>query len=114
MVRAKRIRAPWAVRLVSARTAKYYGHLPAELRATGVRGETGSVVRARQVAMWLAYERTAASYAEIARHFGVDRSSVSHSVAKIGRLLADHPQCALTESVTALITKLDLKERADG
>ena len=66
-----------------------------------------SIVRPRQIGMWLAKSLTARSLPEIGRRFGGrDHTTVLHAIRKIKSLLADDP--SLREEVEVL--KRMLKE----
>lgn len=52
------------------------------------------IARPRQIAMFLAKERTDLSYPQIGMHFGRDHSTAVHAVGRIGKMLVTHPKVA--------------------
>lgn len=71
-------------------TCEYYGLSPEELVC---RTREGEVVRARQVAMYVARKMTGRSYPAIGRQIGgFDHSVVHHAFRKIEGLLGTNPE----------------------
>lgn len=52
------------------------------------RGRLGSVVKIRQIAMWLMIRRIGASYSEVGRMWSRDHTTVIHAVQAVDRSLA--------------------------
>lgn len=72
---------------------------------------TGDVVRARQIAMYMAKRLTMRSYPEIGRAFGGrDHTTALHAVQKITRLKAVNP--ALDAELSEIIAALSPRETA--
>jgi chromosomal replication initiator protein len=70
---------------------EYYGLTPDEITAKG--RSIGEVVRARQIAHYLARKMTGRSYPEIGRQIGdADHSTVIHGCRKIEALLTTNPE----------------------
>lgn len=77
---------------VQRAVCKYYGVTHIDLISNR---RTARIVRARQVAMYLAKILTTRSFPEIGRQFGgKDHTTVLHAVNKIGVLLPADPQLA--------------------
>lgn len=98
---------------IIAAVAAAHGVTPAEVTR---RTRTAAVVRARQVAMYLA--RTLAphpSFPEIGRRFGgYDHTTVMHAVDRIRRLAASDPAVAAELDVLRLRLTADATCHADG
>jgi chromosomal replication initiator protein len=90
----KRVRVEEILKLVSA----HYNVTRADLLSSR---RTASVVRPRQIAMYLSKTLTLRSLPEIGRRFGGrDHTTVLHAVRKIERMMAEHP--ALKNEITLL------------
>jgi hypothetical protein len=88
--------------------AEYFGFTPAEVRS---HKRQPSLVRVRQIAMYLMRERTPLSFNQIATEFdGRDHSTVIHSVAKIRDQLEESANLPRdVEALTALLQDPQLR-----
>ncbi len=104
-----RPRPPRAVRLIVARTGKVLGIEPRHITAPG-RGAP-KVVRARQIAMYVAYENTAASYPEIAAALNKScHTTIMNGHRAIGEIIESDPDGDVARCV-AEISKIPMPAR---
>ena len=90
----KRVKVDEILKLVSA----HYNVTRADLLSAR---RTASMVRPRQIAMYLSKTLTSRSFPDIAQRFGGrDHTTVLHAVRKIERMMAEHP--ALKNEITLL------------
>jgi chromosomal replication initiator protein len=82
------------VELIQKTVAEYFGLKIADLKSEK---RLKAFVHARQIAVWLCRDMTAASYPDIGSRFGgKDHSTVIHSAKKIDKMLSDDPKLLKT------------------
>jgi chromosomal replication initiator protein len=94
---------------IMSETARAYGVTRDDLRA---RSRKQSLVRPRQIAMYLARRYTDASLAEIGRAFSRDHTSVMYAIDVVERRIVEKPQ--LRYELEALAQRVSQRPRISG
>ena len=92
--------APWSVRIIADRAAAYFGYTPEEFLER--HADRPNLHRARQVAMHVAFNNTAASYSEIGAAFARDHTTVIYSCKTIDRLIEEEPDGPLAQAAACI------------